>query len=108
MSRDQLKRLKELETENTRLRRTVSDLTLDKMILTVSAEDKGDQETILWMVFIPDAPAHLSPSCRPAALLSRISNALLRQRASDCEALEQLGVSHDYRNVKQQRSAFEP
>ncbi|SDX69807.1 transposase, partial [Roseicitreum antarcticum] len=34
MSRDQLKRLKELETENTRLRRAVSDLTLDKVILT--------------------------------------------------------------------------
>ncbi|SHJ61617.1 Transposase, partial [Palleronia salina] len=31
MSRDQLKRLKELETENQRLRRAVSDLTLDKM-----------------------------------------------------------------------------
>jgi hypothetical protein len=30
---DQLKRMKELEAENTRLRRTVSDLTLDKMIL---------------------------------------------------------------------------
>ena len=37
MSRDQLKRLGELETENTRLRRAVSDLTLDKMILTVAA-----------------------------------------------------------------------
>ncbi|SHJ71007.1 Transposase, partial [Palleronia salina] len=34
MSRDQLKRLKELETENQRLRRAVSDLTLDKMILS--------------------------------------------------------------------------
>ena len=34
MSRDQLKRLKLLESENTRLRRAVSDLTLDKMILT--------------------------------------------------------------------------
>ena len=33
MSRDQLKRLKELEAENQRLRRAVSDLTLDKMIL---------------------------------------------------------------------------
>ncbi|MCF7702317.1 transposase [Loktanella sp. M215] len=32
MSRDQLKRLKELEAENSRLRRAVSDLTLDKMI----------------------------------------------------------------------------
>jgi transposase-like protein len=37
MSRDQLKRLKELEAENTRLRRAVSDLTLDKMILTEAA-----------------------------------------------------------------------
>ena len=37
MSRDQLKRLKLLESENTRLRRTVSDLTLDKMILTEAA-----------------------------------------------------------------------
>ncbi|WOI35547.1 IS3 family transposase (plasmid) [Tritonibacter scottomollicae] len=40
MSRDQLKRLKELETENTRLRRAVSDLTLDKMILAEAAPGK--------------------------------------------------------------------
>ena len=33
MNRDQLKRLKELEVENHRLRRAVSDLTLDKLIL---------------------------------------------------------------------------
>ena len=37
MSRDQLKRLKLLESENTRLRRAMSDLTLDKMILTKAA-----------------------------------------------------------------------
>lgn len=37
MSRDQLKRLKELEAENSRLRRAVSDLTLDKMILAEAA-----------------------------------------------------------------------
>lgn len=37
MNRDQLKRLKELETENTRLRRAVSDLTLDKMIMAEAA-----------------------------------------------------------------------
>jgi len=37
MSRDQFKRLKELETENQRLRRAVSDLTLDKMILGEAA-----------------------------------------------------------------------
>ena len=34
MGRSQLKRLKELEKENHRLRRAVSDLTLDKLILT--------------------------------------------------------------------------
>ena len=34
---DQLKRLKELEKENARLRRAVSDLTLDKMILSEAA-----------------------------------------------------------------------
>ena len=34
---DQIKRLKELETENTRLRRAVSDLTLDKLILQEAA-----------------------------------------------------------------------
>ena len=37
MSRDQLKRLKELETENTRLKRVVADLSLDKLILTEAA-----------------------------------------------------------------------
>ncbi len=31
---DQVRRLKELELENSRLRRVVSDLTLDKLILT--------------------------------------------------------------------------
>jgi transposase-like protein len=34
---DQVKRLKELELENTRLRKAVSDLTLDKVILKEAA-----------------------------------------------------------------------
>jgi putative transposase len=34
---DQVKRMKELEAENARLRRAVSDLTLDKMILKEAA-----------------------------------------------------------------------
>ena len=34
---DQVKRLKDLEAENARLRRAVSDLTLDKMILAEAA-----------------------------------------------------------------------
>jgi cell division protein FtsB len=37
MSRDQPKRLKELEAANTRLRRAMSDLTLEKMILAEAA-----------------------------------------------------------------------
>jgi cell division protein FtsB len=37
MKSDQVKRFKELELENTRLRRAVSDLTLDKLILAEAA-----------------------------------------------------------------------
>ena len=37
MLTDQLRRLKELEKENERLRRAVSDLTLDKQVLTEAA-----------------------------------------------------------------------
>ena len=37
MKVDQARRLKELERENQRLRRAVSDLTLDKVILTEAA-----------------------------------------------------------------------
>ena len=35
---DQVKRLKQLETENTRLKRAVADLTLDNQILREAAE----------------------------------------------------------------------
>ena len=35
---DQVKRMKDLEAENARLRRAVSDLTLDKMILAEAAK----------------------------------------------------------------------
>ena len=37
MKADDVKRLKELETENVRLRRAISDLTLDKLILQEAA-----------------------------------------------------------------------
>jgi transposase-like protein len=37
---DQVKRLKELETENARLKRAVADLTVDKLILKEVAEGK--------------------------------------------------------------------
>jgi len=38
MQRSQLDRLKKLEKENQRLRRAVSDMTLDKLILTEAAK----------------------------------------------------------------------
>ena len=37
---DQVKRMKELEAENARLRRAVADLTLDKLILKEAIEGK--------------------------------------------------------------------
>jgi len=40
MKVDQAKRLKELETENARLKRAVADLTVDKLILKEIAEGK--------------------------------------------------------------------
>ncbi len=40
MKVDQAKRLKELETENSRLKRAVADLTVDKLILQEVAEGK--------------------------------------------------------------------
>jgi len=40
MKVDQVKRLKEFETENTRLKRAVADLTVDKLILKEVAEGK--------------------------------------------------------------------
>ncbi|MCO6389408.1 IS3 family transposase [Aliihoeflea sp. 40Bstr573] len=40
MSRDQLRQLKELRQENERLRKAVSDLTLDKLILSEAAKGK--------------------------------------------------------------------
>jgi putative transposase len=40
---DQVKRLKDLEAENTRLRRAVSDLTLDKLILLEAARAADKQ-----------------------------------------------------------------
>jgi putative transposase len=43
MTRDQLKRLKELETENQRLKRVVADLSLDKMIRTEAARGTAGQ-----------------------------------------------------------------
>ena len=41
MGTDQLKELKRLQQENERLRRAVSDLTLDKLTLAEASKDEG-------------------------------------------------------------------
>ena len=43
MNGDQLRRLKDLEKENERLRRAVSDLTLDKQIVAEAAKGPEGQ-----------------------------------------------------------------
>jgi hypothetical protein len=55
MSGDQLRRLKDLEKENERLRRAVSDLTLDKQILAEAAEPRDPAvNKILWRSDVSD------------------------------------------------------
>ena len=54
---DQVKRLKDLETENARLRKAIADLTLDKLILKAAAWETGK----------PCASAGLHRSCSRAA-----------------------------------------
>ena len=49
INRDQLKRLKELETENARLKRVVADLSLDKLILSEAA--RGNFQALLVVVY---------------------------------------------------------
>lgn len=62
MGRAQLKRLKVLEKENQRLRRAVSDLTLDKLILTEAAAGAEGQRSATTEPF---APAALHRPCAP-------------------------------------------
>src|SRR3954453_5461471 len=54
---DQVKRLKDLETENTRLRRAIADLTLDKLILQEAARG------ILYSGLIDQPPFAWHPRC---------------------------------------------
>ena len=51
MGTDQLKELKRLQKENDRLRRAVSDLTLDKLILSKAARSKAPAPN--WPTFAP-------------------------------------------------------
>jgi transposase-like protein len=64
---DQVKRLKELEAENARLRRAVSDLTLDKMILAEAAKGNfslfGLHDASSFLMSSPTSAVFLRGSC---------------------------------------------
>ena len=60
---DQARRMKDLEKENLRLRRAISDLTLDKLILQEAA--RGSRRR---------APAHTSEPCAAKALHRSYTN----------------------------------
>src|SRR3954454_10947577 len=77
----QVKRLRELETENTRLRRAVSDLTLDKMILAEAA--RGNFLALLaaapaWSML---SPSSACPRAEPAGFSASAAPRSARRRA---------------------------
>jgi putative transposase len=66
---DQVKRLKELETENSRLRRAVSDLTLDKLILAEAAKGNFFSIRGAWRKSFFENPHCRRSSCEALASL---------------------------------------
>ena len=57
MSIHQLKRLKEVEKENQRLRKAVSDLTLDKLILKEAISGKyRAPHVVVWQLCMSEKP----------------------------------------------------
>lgn len=59
-----MKRLKELETENARLRRAVSDLTLDKMILAEAARGNFQAAPAVVLAWIMSPQSWVCPGDR--------------------------------------------
>jgi putative transposase len=126
MGREQLKRLKELEKENQRLRRAVSDLTLDKLILTEARGETTEPfappsmhrpraagHRRLGTPRLPHAgPASLHPAPGPARPSGRGSPHRGHHRAGEgprpldgtCLRRE----THDHRPAEQRRLACEP
>ncbi len=72
MGPDQLKELKELQTENQRLRRAVSDLTLDKMILTEAARGNFGALRVVTSASVMCGRRSACQSAAPAAHLGSI------------------------------------
>ena len=70
---DQAKRLKDLEKENGRLRKAISDLTLDKLILKEALEGNCQAPPVAGSVLIISRPNWESPSDVPALLQANIA-----------------------------------
>ena len=67
---DQVRRLKELELENGRLRKAVSDLTLDKLTLTEALSGKVSAPRAAGRWSRRSASSSASPSAGPARFLA--------------------------------------
>ena len=70
---DQAKRLKDLEKENGRLRKAISDLTLDKLILKEALEGNCQAPPVAGSVLIISRPNWESPSDVPVLLQANIA-----------------------------------
>jgi putative transposase len=75
---DQVKRMKELEAENARLRRAASDLTLDKMILAEAAKGNFQAPRVAALALIMFGPSWKCPSAGSAAC----SDSIVRHSAA--------------------------
>ena len=80
----QAKRLKELERENARLRKAVSDLTLDKLILKEALEGNYRAPSAVGAVWGVSWTAWACPSAGPARCWSSLGPAsVMRQRCKE-------------------------
>src|SRR5829696_4697625 len=116
---DQVKRLKALETENTRLRRAIADLTLDKLILQEAARgtSKPRASPGLHRARSPGAgcirasrlrgarPASLDAAQGPA--WSRRRGAAQRRHRRACSAVRTLRLPQDRRAAAPSRLAHQ-
>jgi putative transposase len=82
---EQVKRLKELETDNTRLRKAVSDLTLDKLILQEVARETSKPRAPPRLYRAVQAVMHVSERRACAALGQRRSTQRKVPRGRDDE-----------------------
>src|SRR5688500_6223019 len=77
---DQVKRLKDLETENSRLRRAVSDLTMDKLILQEAARGSFQAPRVAVPASSMSDESCASPSAAPVRRSASIARRSARSR----------------------------